>query len=413
VIVDPTNTSVQIIINLIIGWILPLIGSVAVLFLIIGGIRYITSAGNKDKAETAKKTISYAVIGLVIIVLSGVIVSLTTRGVDDILVGDTGGISDTTGVPQENILTPELLATATQLDPEQAAVLEAKEAAAVQREIDDTNNAKGVLADPDEGESEKVPVNANTEAEVSEQISLLDSLLGNASSLISFTRTAEASSANVISTPITFGQDGNFVKLKNSGARSQRQYASAWADVKYGKRIRDDKNICTTYSESGCAPSALANALSKYIAMTPKSVGTIIRDNYPSYRNNYTTDNPCKSGTKSSALTTVGSTFVSADGYRILTYKISWETAKTKISENKPVIFKTTNSSFTSGGHYLVIKGKIKRKSDDKVFYWLSDSGKLKRTGATGSPILNGNGGFWVTTKTSTCVVQSLCGPRA
>jgi len=75
---DPQSTNVVSILNTVIGWILMLVGGIAVLFLIWGGLQYVTSAGNKDKAEIAKKTITYAVIGLIVIVLAEVIVSLVT-----------------------------------------------------------------------------------------------------------------------------------------------------------------------------------------------------------------------------------------------------------------------------------------------------------------------------------------------
>ena len=47
-------------------WILGFVGMIAVLMLIWGGINYLTSAGDEDKARTGKKTISYAIIGLVV-----------------------------------------------------------------------------------------------------------------------------------------------------------------------------------------------------------------------------------------------------------------------------------------------------------------------------------------------------------
>lgn len=75
---DPKTTSAAAILNEVIGWVLLLVGGIAVLFLIWGGVQYITSAGNKEKAELAKKTITYAVVGLIIIVLAEVIVNLVT-----------------------------------------------------------------------------------------------------------------------------------------------------------------------------------------------------------------------------------------------------------------------------------------------------------------------------------------------
>jgi hypothetical protein len=50
------------------------VGIVAVLMIIVGGFRYITSGGNDGNVGTAKNTILYAVIGLVIVALAQIIV---------------------------------------------------------------------------------------------------------------------------------------------------------------------------------------------------------------------------------------------------------------------------------------------------------------------------------------------------
>jgi len=50
-------------------------GGLAVLFLIIGGIRYIVAAGNEEQIKAAKNTIIYAIVGLILIVISIVIVN--------------------------------------------------------------------------------------------------------------------------------------------------------------------------------------------------------------------------------------------------------------------------------------------------------------------------------------------------
>ncbi len=52
---------------------------VAVIYLIYGGFLYITSAGNEESAEKGKNAIVYALIGIVVIVLSFVIVSAVYR----------------------------------------------------------------------------------------------------------------------------------------------------------------------------------------------------------------------------------------------------------------------------------------------------------------------------------------------
>lgn len=51
-----------------------LAGTVAVLFIIIGGFQYITSAGNPDGIYKAKQTLLYAIIGLIVVILSFAIV---------------------------------------------------------------------------------------------------------------------------------------------------------------------------------------------------------------------------------------------------------------------------------------------------------------------------------------------------
>ena len=52
-------------------------GIVAVVYVILGGINYMTSAGDPNKAQKARLTILYAVIGLVICALAFVIVNFT------------------------------------------------------------------------------------------------------------------------------------------------------------------------------------------------------------------------------------------------------------------------------------------------------------------------------------------------
>jgi cytochrome bd-type quinol oxidase subunit 2 len=54
-------------------------GSVTVLFIIIGGFWYLTSAGNDEQAEKGKKTLVNAVIGLVVIILSFAIVRIISN----------------------------------------------------------------------------------------------------------------------------------------------------------------------------------------------------------------------------------------------------------------------------------------------------------------------------------------------
>src|SRR3990167_277109 len=51
------------------------VGIAAVIMLIVGGFRYVTSAGNQETVKAAKNTILYALIGLVIVALAQLIVN--------------------------------------------------------------------------------------------------------------------------------------------------------------------------------------------------------------------------------------------------------------------------------------------------------------------------------------------------
>ena len=63
-------------------WLLGIAGSIALLMLIYGGITYITSAGDQQKAETGKKIVMWTLFGLIIILASYSII----RVVEDIFV---------------------------------------------------------------------------------------------------------------------------------------------------------------------------------------------------------------------------------------------------------------------------------------------------------------------------------------
>jgi uncharacterized membrane protein YraQ (UPF0718 family) len=60
----------------VINWLLIAIGLVCVIFIILGGVRFVISGGNPEKVKSGKNSIMYALIGLIIAVLSGVIVNV-------------------------------------------------------------------------------------------------------------------------------------------------------------------------------------------------------------------------------------------------------------------------------------------------------------------------------------------------
>ncbi len=58
------------------NWVLGFISMIAVLFIIWGGVQYLTSIGDESRMESGKKTVTYALMGLVIAALAYAIVNI-------------------------------------------------------------------------------------------------------------------------------------------------------------------------------------------------------------------------------------------------------------------------------------------------------------------------------------------------
>jgi hypothetical protein len=71
-----STDGVVTIIGKIIKILLIISGAIAVLFVIIGGFMYMTSAGNEEQATKGRKAIVNALIGIIIIILSYIIVNV-------------------------------------------------------------------------------------------------------------------------------------------------------------------------------------------------------------------------------------------------------------------------------------------------------------------------------------------------
>jgi hypothetical protein len=71
------NNLIHTIVNLLSA----IVGIVAVIMIIFGGLRYITSGGNDTSVTSAKNTILYAIIGLIIVALAQVLVRFTLNKV--------------------------------------------------------------------------------------------------------------------------------------------------------------------------------------------------------------------------------------------------------------------------------------------------------------------------------------------
>ena len=67
--------------NKIINVALAVIGFVAVVMIILGGVQYTTSAGDSGRVKKAKDTIMYGIIGLVVALLAYAIVNFVLSGV--------------------------------------------------------------------------------------------------------------------------------------------------------------------------------------------------------------------------------------------------------------------------------------------------------------------------------------------
>ncbi len=72
-----SHGEVQIILNIIIG----IIGALSLLFITIGGFRYILSQGDPQGVAKAKGTVLYALIGLVIAIIAETLVAFVIKGI--------------------------------------------------------------------------------------------------------------------------------------------------------------------------------------------------------------------------------------------------------------------------------------------------------------------------------------------
>lgn len=72
----PTLYGLEGIVENILGIIVPVVGAILLLMLIVGGFKYITSGGEKEAAAQAKGTLTYAVIGLVVVLSAWLVIRL-------------------------------------------------------------------------------------------------------------------------------------------------------------------------------------------------------------------------------------------------------------------------------------------------------------------------------------------------
>jgi len=68
-------TAANVILQLIAGSLIYIAGPLAVLMIVVGGVRFIISRGDQTQMEEAKKNITWAIIGLLVIAVSYIIVT--------------------------------------------------------------------------------------------------------------------------------------------------------------------------------------------------------------------------------------------------------------------------------------------------------------------------------------------------
>jgi type IV secretory pathway VirB2 component (pilin) len=74
-----TSTDLVTIAKNLTQWLLGTMPLVAVVFIILGGFQWMTAAGDEEKVDRAKKTISAAVVGMVIILLAWAVVQYVVK----------------------------------------------------------------------------------------------------------------------------------------------------------------------------------------------------------------------------------------------------------------------------------------------------------------------------------------------
>lgn len=73
------KNSLYVLIGNVVNLLLTIAGIIAVIMIVIGGIRYTTSAGDAGQTKSARDTIIYAVVGLVVAIMAFAIVNFVLR----------------------------------------------------------------------------------------------------------------------------------------------------------------------------------------------------------------------------------------------------------------------------------------------------------------------------------------------
>lgn len=72
---DESGKDLESYLKIIVNTLLFILGAIAVIVIVIGGLKYVTSDGDPGKIKSAKDTILYAVVGIIVAILAYAIVN--------------------------------------------------------------------------------------------------------------------------------------------------------------------------------------------------------------------------------------------------------------------------------------------------------------------------------------------------
>lgn len=78
--IEGGDVSLEVSVRNILSVVFTLVGVIAVVMIVVGGIFYIISQGNADKIQKAKGTILYGIVGLIVTLLAFAIVNFVLEG---------------------------------------------------------------------------------------------------------------------------------------------------------------------------------------------------------------------------------------------------------------------------------------------------------------------------------------------
>jgi len=77
--VQGTNTELMTLVTNLINWAVGLAALVCVVILIVSGYKYITASGDENKIQSATKTLTFAIIGLVVCFIAVILVKFVLQ----------------------------------------------------------------------------------------------------------------------------------------------------------------------------------------------------------------------------------------------------------------------------------------------------------------------------------------------